>query len=215
MKLKKIMCCLMGSVIICQGISALAYGDISVEDLREKQLEFASKYEYKDGDIEKSFKLYPEILYTSGIEKSDNGTEYECPAIYIDDHAKMVNNYSLEKGKTKLIVNGEKSQYWEMCVAYNSRLLVPADVFSEVGLSVNTDAGSYVTTISKEDTVLEILPNLIGMRKNQTDGFYVPMEVCARIIDGVLYVPVRAVSDEFNLSVTWEAETNTVMLNNM
>lgn len=52
------------------------------------------------------------------------------------------------------------------------------------------------------------------MRKNQADGFYVPLEVCARIIDDTLYVPVRAVSDEFGLNVNWDGSTSTVTLDN-
>ena len=31
------------------------------------------------------------------------------------------------------------------------------------------------------------------------NGFYVPLEVCARFIDGILYVPVRAVAEEFGI----------------
>ena len=121
----------------------------------------------------------------------------------------------MEKGKTKLVISGEESQYFNECMAFNSRLLVPVDAFSEIGLNVTINPDTYVTTISNEEVVLELLPNLIGMRKNQEDGFYVPLEVCARIIDGVFYVPVRAVANEFNLVVEWQQETNTVTLNKL
>ena len=215
MKCKKIISGVIGVMVMTQGISAFAYGEESTQFLREKQLEFASRYEYKEGDSDKSFQLYPEINYTSGIEYGKDGKVYECPAIYIDDHAKMVDNYSLKKGQTKLVINGKESKYFNECVTYNSRLLVPADAFSELGLTVKTDTDTYVTTISNEDIVLEILPNLIGMRKNQNDGFYVPLEVCARIVDGVLYVPVRAIADEFGLEVEWIEESNMVTLNKL
>lgn len=195
------------------GMSAFAYGDISTGAIREKQLAFAARYSYKEGDFDKSFNSYPGILYTSGIEYRADGTVYECPAIYVDEHAMYVNDYSLQKGEAKFIVNGMVSQYFDKCVLYNSRLLVPVDSFAEVGCEVTTDADTYVTTISKDGVVLEILPNLIGMRKNRAEGFYVPIEVCARIIDDTLYVPVRAVADEFGLKVSWDGASATVTLN--
>ncbi len=89
---------------------------------------------------------------------------------------------------------------------------MPAEVFKEVGCEVDYDENTYVATIRKGETVLEILPNLIGMRKNQADGYYVPLEVCARLIDNTLYVPVRAVANEFGISVFWDGETNTVSI---
>lgn len=200
---KRIMPIATGVIMLAQSLSAFAYGDISSQTIREKQLEFASRYEYHKGDFDKSFDLYPGINYTSGIEYTKDGKTYECPAIYTDEHAALVGDYDLSE--TRLNINGS----YRKSVLYNSRLLVPAEVFGEVGCEVNTDMTSYVTTISKDGTVLEILPNLIGMRKNGADGFYVPLEACARIIDNSLYVPLRAVASEFGLDVQWNAETNT------
>ena len=214
MKTKRIISILISCVMMTQGICALAYEDISTDAIREKQLEFASQYNYNEGDFDKSFNLYPGIIYTSGVEYRADGSVYECPAIYVDEHAKYANNYSLKKGEAKFIINGMTNQYFDQCVLYNSRLLVPVDAFLEVGCNVNTNLDTYVTTISKDGVILELLPNLIGMRKNQAYGFYVPLEVCARIIDDTLYVPVRAVSDEFGLNVNWDGETSTVSLSN-
>ena len=92
---------------------------------------------------------------------------------------------------------------------------MPVYVFAEVGCNVDLDENTYVATLEKDDTTLEILPNLIGMRKNRADGYYVPLEVCARFVDDVLYVPVRAVADEFGLSVDWIDAPATVTLNSV
>lgn len=200
---KRIVPIVTGVIMLMQSMSALAYGDITSKALREKQLEFASRYEYRKGDFDKSFDLYPGIIYTSGIEYTKDGKAYECPAIYMDEHAELVGDYDLSE--TGLNINGS----YRKGVLYNSRLLIPAEIFKEVGCEVATDMTSYVTTISKDGTVLEILPNLIGMRKNGADGFYVPLEACARIIDDTLYVPLRAVASEFGLNVAWDSETNT------
>lgn len=44
------------------------------------------------------------------------------------------------------------------------------------------------------------------------NGFYVPLEVCARFIDGILYVPVRAVAEEFGIKIFLDNTTQTVYL---
>ena len=205
--------CLAAVVALSMKMCVFGFDEVFVNTIREKQLEFASQYKYNEGDFDKSFTLYPGINYTSGIEYTQDGRIYECPAIYIDEYAMYVNDYSLKKGEAKFVINGKKNQYYDQCVLYNSRLLVPANVFTEVGCDVTTDKDTYVTTIYKDGVTLEILPNLIGMRKNRHEGFYVPLEVCARLIDDTLYVPVRAVSNEIGLDVSWDSQTSTVALN--
>lgn len=213
MKRKRIISIFISCIMLAQGVCAFAYEDVSTNAIREKQLEFAAQYKYNEGDFDKSFNLYPGITYTSGIEYTADGMVYECPAIYVDEHAIYVNDYSLKKGEAKFIINGMTNEYFDQCVLYNSRLLVPVNAFAEVGCDVKTNTDTYVTTIYKDGVTLELLPNLIGMRKNRAEGFYVPLEVCARIIDNTLYVPVRAVSDEFGLNVNWDGSTSTVTLN--
>ena len=52
------------------------------------------------------------------------------------------------------------------------------------------------------------------MRKGQANGLYVPLSPCARFIDDKMYVPVRAVAQEFDLKISWNEETRTVELDN-
>lgn len=207
---------LIASLVLCsavmQGLCAFAY-DTSTETLRQKHMEFASQYEYHEGDTEKTFELYPGIIYTSGVEVAADGSLYECPAIYADAHAAFANDFSLQKGKAKFIINGAENKYTDQCILYNDRLLVPVSVFTDVGCYVDFNEATYVATISRNGTVLEILPNLTGMRKNQDNGFYVPLEVCARFVDDILYVPVRAVAEELELYVSWDAVNAVVTLN--
>lgn len=195
-------------VCMLNGVNAYAYD----ATLYEKQQSFAAQYEYHEGDFDKSFTLYPGILYTSGIEYTEDGTVYECPAIYVDEHAQFTDDYDLKKGEAKFIINNTVSPYLEQCVLYNSRLLVPIDAFGLAGCEADFNSDTYVGTIRSSETVLELLPNLIGMRKNQASGFYVPLEVCARLIDDTLYVPVRAVANEFGINVSWDEETKTVSI---
>lgn len=201
------------SLLVLQGTSAFAF-DTSPEALRNKQLNFAMQYDYHKGDFDKSFEEYPGIAYTSGIEYRQDKSEYECPALYADAHAMYFEDFKLEQKKVTFKINGEENPLYNKCVIFNDRVLVPADVFKETGCDVTFDENTYVITVSKDGTVLELLPNLIGMIKNRQEGFYVPLEVCARFIDDIPYVPVRAVTNEFKLEVLWDADTRTVFLNN-
>ena len=71
---------------------------------------------------------------------------------------------------------------------------------------------TYVAAISKGDTTLEIIPNIIGMRKNQAEGYWVPLEVCARFVNDTLYVPLDAVAKEFGYISEINSEENIITI---
>lgn len=175
--------------------------DTSLTNIDKLAQTFASQYPYKEGDTEKSFELYPDIIYSSGMEKTAEGIEYECPAIYDDRHAyDLVNTMSVMPAKFVVEDSGYEIQY----AVFNSKVLIPYDVFKLVGCEVLFNKDTYVTTISKNDTTLEIIPNIIGMRKNQAEGYWVPLEICARFVNDTLYLPLDAVAKE----IGYVAETN-------
>lgn len=207
----RLSCAFMIVPVFC-GTAAFAY-DTTPDTLREKQLAFASQYDYHEGDFDKSFTEYPGIVYTSGIEYRQDKSKFECPAIYMDSYAMDFENFSIEQKNVTIKINGTTNPLYNKCVLFNDRLLVPADVFKDADCEVSFDENTYVTTISRNGVTLEILPNLIGMRKNRQTGFYVPLEVCARFIDDTMYIPVRAVANEFGFDVLWDSETRTVTLN--
>ena len=211
--MKKILASVLSVLILFQISSAFA---MTSEDFKlyEKAIEFAKRYEYHDEDDEKTMEFYPDIVHAFDISETEDGVLFEYPTFYSDDDAAALNCYDLEKGEMTLITNGNRSQSSDQRVAYNGFTLLPASVFTQLGLTVDFDENFNVATISDGETVLEILPQLTGMRKNQADGFYVPLEACARFVDGVLYVPARAVANEFNISVGWDGGTHTVTLNN-
>ena len=175
--------------------------DTSLTNIDKLAQAFASQYPYKEGDTEKLFELYPDIIYSSGMEKTAEGIEYECPAIYDDRHAyDLVNTMSVMPAKFVVEDSGYEIQY----AVFNSKVLIPYDVFKLVGCEVLFNKDTYVTTISKNDTTLEIIPNIIGMRKNQAEGYWVPLEICARFVKDTLYLPLDAVAKE----IGYVAETN-------
>ena len=175
--------------------------DTSLTSIDKLAQAFASQYPYKEGDTEKSFELYPDIIYSSGMEKTAEGIEYECPAIYDDRHAyDLVNTMSVMPAK--LVI--EDSSYETQYAVFNSKILVPYDIFKLIGCDVLFNKDTYVATISQKDTTLEIIPNIIGMRKNQAEGYWVPLEICARFVNDTLFLPLDAVAKEFG----YVAETN-------
>lgn len=200
------------ALLISSTVSVLAY-DTSNTVLYDNLVEFASRYEYHESDIEKTFSMYPDIPYSSGIEKSKEGKTFEFPAFYSDKDASFFGCFDLQKGEISLSINGEISEYSSSCVLYNGITLIPVSIFENLGCEIEFDNDLYVTTLSKDETILEILPQSIGMRKNRENGYYVPLEVVARFVDDVFYVPLRAIAEEFGIEVSWDGETHTVFLN--
>lgn len=183
-----------------RGTRGMTY-DTSLTNIDKLAQSFASRYPYKEGDTEKTYELYPDIIYSSGIEKTAEGIEYECPAIYDDRHAyELVKKMSVMPAK---IVVG-KSSYEVQYAVFDSKILVPYDTFKLTGCDVLFNKNTYVATISNNSTTLEIIPNIIGMRKNQAEGYWVPLEICARFINNNLYVPLDTVAKELG----YTAESN-------
>ena len=168
--------------------------DTSLTNIDKLAQAFASQYPYKEGDAEKSIELYPDIMYLTGIEKTAEGIEYECPAIYDDRHVhELVTALELMPGKLAI-----KDLSYEISYAvFNSKVLVPYDMFKLMECDVLFNEDTYVSSISKDNTILEIIPNIVGMRKNQAEGYWVPLQICARFVDDVLYIPLEAVAKEF------------------
>ncbi len=191
-----------------------AYEDLTTEVIRQKQLEFASQYPYKDGDAEKTFSLYSTDLYTSGSEYTKDGVEYECPAIYIESCALDEEKFVPKMENLNFVVNDISKLSSEFYILHRERILVPVAVFSELDCETVENKNTYVTTIIKDDTILEIIPNMIGMRINQADGYYIPLVPCARIVNDILYVPLRAVAEELGFDVDWDDAANTATVSN-
>ena len=183
--------------------------DTSLTNIDKLAQAFASQYPYKEGDTEKSFELYPDIIYSSGMEKTADGIEYECPAIYDDTHAyDLVNTMSVMPAKLAIKDSIYEIQY----AVFDAKVLVPYDIFNLAGCNVLFNKDTYVAVISKGDTTLEIIPNIIGMRKNQEEGYWVPLEICARFMGDSLYVPLEAVAREFGYVAEINIEGNRIVI---
>ena len=210
--MKKLICLVIGALIAMQAAAFSVCAESEYDDMFENARAFASQYPYKEEDDDKTFAESMAQLYTSGIETREDGVEYECPALYIDEHAGFFGDFDLKMGEMSLLINGTPSVYGQKCVLHNDTTLVPVAVFDELGCEITYDETYDLTTLKKDDTVLEIIPHLIGMRKNRAEGYYVPLGGCARYVEGDLYVPLRVVAEQLGLQVGWIGETHSVTI---
>lgn len=183
--------------------------DTSLTNIDKLAKDFASQYPYRESDADKAIELYPGITYLTGVEKSEDSVEYECPAIYDDRHAyELVNSMSVIS--SKLVI--DDSSYEITCAVFDSKFLVPYDMFELVGCDVLFNKDTYVVAISKNDTSLEIIPHLVCMRKNQAEGYWVPLEICARFVNDTLYLPLDAVAKEFGYIAELNSDGSVITL---
>ncbi len=183
--------------------------DTSRGNISALSKKFASQYKYKEGDTEKSFALYPDIIYTSGVDKAEDGTEYECPAIYDElMAADLIDNMSVKFGGLK--INTSLKSYKADYAVFREKLLVPVGLFEILGCDVHFNEETYVAEIKNENAILEIMPNLIGMRRDKAEGFWIPLEACGRIINNELYVPLEAVVRELGINIKLDSENKII-----
>ena len=179
--------------------------NLDYEELSQLHVNFASKYSYRENTAQKSFDLY-DVNYASSIRYTKDGKQFECPDTYIDYQSNIKSQIS----DRKILIKAANKEL--AGILYNSVTLVPYNAISSIGYDSEFNRESLVCKISGNNAVVELMPDLIGMRKNEDSGYYVPLETCAKYIDDMLYVPVRAVADQLGLNILWDGETYTVTL---
>ena len=148
-------------------------------------------------------------MYTSGVDKTRAGKEFEWPAFYDDNMAQNLVS-AIKSGEAIIDGTHRKINY----IIFADKMLIPAKELDLQGVSVSVNPASYVATVKNEGTVLEFLPNLIGMRKNRQEGYWVPLEVCARIYNNEFYVPLDAILYEFGFKAEFDADKNIIKITN-
>lgn len=184
------------------------------EDFLSDKEAFSNKYTYDIALQDKMFiEKYPDIFDGAlSFKENRDGTASDVSiSMYVDEHAAMVEKQELVLYPGKLSVNGTKE--YETLI-FKDRMLVSADIFSAVGCIVTTDDETRITTITKGENSLEIMPHLLAMRKNGESGYWVPLEICARYTgeNNTVSVPLRAVGEELGLTVSWNEEMHMAML---
>lgn len=121
-----------------------------------------------------------------------------------------------------VVLNGQKLEFDQPPVMVNDRILVPMrTIFEALGATVEWDNENKVVTAIKGIRVIELkidYPNM-GYYKDITsendedrDVCEISLDVAPILYNGYTLVPVRAVSEAFNTSVDWDADSQTVII---
>lgn len=95
-------------------------------------------------------------------------------------------------------------------VVREGRTLVPLrTIFEALGAVVEWDNKTQTITAKKDDIVIQMK---IGSNTLTKNGKATQIDVCPELIDDRTMVPVRAISDSFNVLVEWNGYTQTVSL---
>ncbi len=169
---------------------------------------FANKYVYDAEKQNEIFEKHPEYHGNLAKKLLADGT-YELSFPYYDDAFAALTGEAVQH-ESMVSVNGEEFDG----KIYKDRMIVSADVFKLVGCEVETDNEAAVTTISRGDQTIEIMPYTLVMRKDKEDGYWRAIEICARYVgeERDVYVPLRAVAEELGLSVEWDNDLHMAIL---
>jgi hypothetical protein len=95
-------------------------------------------------------------------------------------------------------------------VQRNGRVLVPMRrVFQVLGAMVDWDNASQTATATRNDTTVTMR---IGSTTMTVNGNPTILDTPPQIINGSTMIPARAAAEAFGASVTWDAQTNTVII---
>lgn len=185
------------------------------EDFLNDSKAFGNKYVYNVELQDKMFvEKYPDVFEGAlSYKENKDGTVSDVSlSMYVDADAAMMEKHEIVFFDGKLKVNDSDETDG---LIFKDRMLVCADVFEKLGCEVETDDEAQVTTIAKDGKVIEIMPYLLAMRKDKEEGYWVPLEICARYVgeEKAVYVPLRAVAEELGLSVEWDNDLHMAVLN--
>jgi len=95
-------------------------------------------------------------------------------------------------------------------VNINGRVLVPMrKIFEILGATVKWDGTTNSVTAMKDGKVIKLT---IDQNTVSVNGEKIVLDVAPRLIDDVTMVPVRFVTESFDMQVTWDGLNNTVNL---
>lgn len=116
-----------------------------------------------------------------------------------------------ETSQIRVYIDEEEMTFTDMKPYLSkNRVLVPVRLISEqLGATVEWDQSKRIVTIIKGNDVISFNIDYPRMTKNGTSY---SMDAAAAMINGRVMVPLRFVSEQLGVGVTWEAETRSVLI---
>lgn len=115
------------------------------------------------------------------------------------------------QSEIKVFMNGDKLKLDVAPTLQNGSLLVPVRAITQyLGANVDWNASLNLVTVSKGETRVELLVN--ETKASVNEEIYALNEP-ARLIKGNLLVPIRFLSEVFQMQVEWLPEAKMVMIN--
>jgi hypothetical protein len=113
---------------------------------------------------------------------------------------------------TQIIMNNTKINTGIPPQIIKDRTYVPLRAIAEgLGSTISWDASQRKVTVEKADKLIEFT---IGNPEVTVNSKKVTVETAPYIVEGSSMLPLRFISEQFGLKVTWDSSTNTVYLNN-
>ena len=153
------------------------------------------------------------------IVYSDNSINYHGGDKLVDNGiikqkisgSSSYNGYLIfEDSGVKVNLDCSRLEFDVLPVIQNGRTLVPMRaIFEALGADVEWNGETKTITATNSDVTIKMQ---IGNNTLTKNGVRTQMDVCPQLVDGRTMVPVRAVSDSFNVTVDWDSYTQTVSL---
>lgn len=161
-----------------------------------------SYYKTKDGTtLEK---------YDADVYSADNGACWDGNRyIIVGEYGSIISH--IPKDFIKVKINGKPIIFDVAPKLIDNRTMISArEVFERVGAEVLWDNDTRSVIIVKDDITINIK---IGSRTATVNGVNKPLDSPAVIVEGRTLVPVRFIAEQLGMSVEWDGETKTVLLN--
>jgi hypothetical protein len=156
-------------------------------------------------------------IYDAAFSHCDNlknvyftGTEEEWNDIDIRNFNDCLTNANIHYNTISVILNGNTIAFDVQPQIINDRTMVPVRaIFEALGASVDWNEETRTVTAIKGGTTVKLTINSDTMYINDT---VTAIDSPACIIDDRTLVPVRAISEAFNIKAEWDENTRTVIL---
>lgn len=117
---------------------------------------------------------------------------------------------SLAADDIKIFVDDKQLECPVSPIIENERTLVPMRaIFEALGAKVDWNGETRTVTATRGDDVMKITIDSNELFKNDEA---ITLDVPAKIVDDSTLVPVRAVSESFDAKVSWDGETQSVII---